>query len=273
MTNLDPLLERNHAFAGTGVHAELTPMPRLSLFVITCIDGRVDPARVLGLELGDALVLRNAGGRVTDEVIEEIAFVGHWQDRALRLRQGLSRAVHVAVDAQRIDRVDDRHTADERSDAARGALHPQPGGRVGDRRFGGRQPQIAQPGEQADELGGVTHLGLDRRRTLPSLDDRSLQVLLEAAVGCVACHGHAVPDRHALHPSTASIDASAAVSATPACCRVRRAVASYVRPRRCNRQPSTSLASSSMSSPSCQLPSAPRSYWRITPTGRKPTLT
>jgi carbonic anhydrase len=77
MTNLDPLLERNRAFAATGVHAGLTPMPRLSLFVVTCIDGRVDPARILGLELGDALVLRNAGGRVTREVIEEIAFIGH----------------------------------------------------------------------------------------------------------------------------------------------------------------------------------------------------
>ena len=77
MTNLDPLLERNRAFAATGVHAGLTPVPRLGLFVVTCIDCRVEPARVLGLELGDALVLRNAGGRVTREVIEEIAFIGH----------------------------------------------------------------------------------------------------------------------------------------------------------------------------------------------------
>jgi carbonic anhydrase len=77
MTNLDPLLERNQAFAATGAHEGLTPVPRLAMFVVTCIDSRVDPARIIGLELGDALVMRNAGGRVTHEVMQEIAFVGH----------------------------------------------------------------------------------------------------------------------------------------------------------------------------------------------------
>ena len=39
--------------------------PRLGLFVITCLDPRVDPAHFLGLALGDAIVVRNFGGRVT----------------------------------------------------------------------------------------------------------------------------------------------------------------------------------------------------------------
>ena len=43
--------------------------------LVTCMDGRVDPAHILGAELGDALVMRNAGGRVTGEVIDEIAFI------------------------------------------------------------------------------------------------------------------------------------------------------------------------------------------------------
>lgn len=77
MTRLDPLLERNRTFAETDAHAGLTPMPRLGVLVITCLEARVDPAEVLGLELGDALVMRNAGGRVTDEVERGIAFVGH----------------------------------------------------------------------------------------------------------------------------------------------------------------------------------------------------
>jgi carbonic anhydrase len=81
MAHIDPLLERNRGFAATGVHEGLTPIPRHQLFVISCIDGRVDPTRILGLELGDALVLRNAGGRVTDEVIDEIAFIGHLTER------------------------------------------------------------------------------------------------------------------------------------------------------------------------------------------------
>ncbi len=43
--------------------------------MITCLDPRVDPAHVLGLELGDAVVVRNVGGRVTPEVIEDVAFI------------------------------------------------------------------------------------------------------------------------------------------------------------------------------------------------------
>jgi carbonic anhydrase len=43
--------------------------------VVACLDHRVDPAIVLGLRLGDAPVIRNAGGRVTQAVIEDIAFL------------------------------------------------------------------------------------------------------------------------------------------------------------------------------------------------------
>ena len=76
MTNLSPFLDRNRHFATTGVHDGLTPMPNHQVFVITCMDGRVDPAHILGVELGDALVYRNAGGRVTDDAVREVAFVG-----------------------------------------------------------------------------------------------------------------------------------------------------------------------------------------------------
>ena len=75
MSNLSPLLERNHAFAQTGAHQGRSPMPQHQVFVVSCIDPRVDPAHILGVGLGDALVLRNAGGRVTDDVINEIAFI------------------------------------------------------------------------------------------------------------------------------------------------------------------------------------------------------
>jgi carbonic anhydrase len=46
------------------------------VFVITCLDPRVDPAHFLGLSLGDAIVVRNVGGRVTPEVINDVAFIG-----------------------------------------------------------------------------------------------------------------------------------------------------------------------------------------------------
>jgi len=76
MSNLNPLLDRNRSFAGTGAHEGLSPIPRRQLVIVTCMDGRVDPAHILGVELGDALVIRNSGGRVTNDVLQEIAFVG-----------------------------------------------------------------------------------------------------------------------------------------------------------------------------------------------------
>lgn len=75
-TNMDPALERNRAFAAEGGQQGAVVFPRLRLFVITCMDPRVDPAHFLGLSLGDALVVRNGGGRVTPEVINHVAFIG-----------------------------------------------------------------------------------------------------------------------------------------------------------------------------------------------------
>lgn len=75
MSNISPLLERNKEFASTGAHVGLTPVPKYKVFVVTCMDGRVDPAHILGVDPGDALVIRNAGGRVNDEVIREVAFI------------------------------------------------------------------------------------------------------------------------------------------------------------------------------------------------------
>jgi carbonic anhydrase len=69
-------LERNRAFAAAGGHEGAVLLPALQLFVITCLDPRVDPAHFLGLRLSDAMVVRNVGGRVTDEVIDDVAFIG-----------------------------------------------------------------------------------------------------------------------------------------------------------------------------------------------------
>jgi len=77
MSKLGPLLERNRTFAATGAHAGLAVMPRQPVFIVTCLDPRTDPAAFLGVELGDAPVIRNAGGRVTEEVINDIAFISY----------------------------------------------------------------------------------------------------------------------------------------------------------------------------------------------------
>ena len=74
--NIDHAHERNRAFAAAGGHEGAVVFPNLRLFVITCLDPRVDPAHFLGLGLGDAMVVRNVGGRVTREVINDVAYIG-----------------------------------------------------------------------------------------------------------------------------------------------------------------------------------------------------
>ena len=73
-SRMTPLLERNEQLARTFTPVPLA-LPAAQVIVITCLDHRVDPAITLGLRLGDAPVLRNAGGRVTQPVIEEIAYL------------------------------------------------------------------------------------------------------------------------------------------------------------------------------------------------------
>lgn len=80
---LDLALARNHAFAAAGAHEGASVFPALGLFVVTCLDPRVDPAHFLGLELSDAVVVRNVGGRVTREVIDDIAFIGQIAESVL----------------------------------------------------------------------------------------------------------------------------------------------------------------------------------------------
>jgi carbonic anhydrase len=81
--NIDPALERNRAFAAAGGHQGAVVLPNLRLFVITCLDPRVDPAHILGLGLSDAIVVRNVGGRVTPEVINDVAFISQIAENVL----------------------------------------------------------------------------------------------------------------------------------------------------------------------------------------------
>src|SRR3982751_4295331 len=76
MTRTAPLLEPNEQFARTYTPATLG-LPATRMIVVTCLDHRVDPAIVLGLRLGDAPVIRNAGGRVNQVVIDDIAYLAY----------------------------------------------------------------------------------------------------------------------------------------------------------------------------------------------------
>lgn len=68
---LDELLDRNRRIAEDS-GGELPTLPRRRLAVLACMDHRVDPATVLGLELGDAVVIRNPGGRVTPSFLQQL---------------------------------------------------------------------------------------------------------------------------------------------------------------------------------------------------------
>jgi carbonic anhydrase len=73
-SKMTPLLEHNEQFARTFTPVPLG-LPAAQVIVVTCLDHRVAPEIILGLKLGDAPVLRNAGGRVTPPVVEEIAYL------------------------------------------------------------------------------------------------------------------------------------------------------------------------------------------------------
>ena len=69
---LNELLEANARYAASFAGGHLQPEPARGLVVVTCMDARIDAADVLGLAPGDAHILRNAGGRVSDDVIRSL---------------------------------------------------------------------------------------------------------------------------------------------------------------------------------------------------------
>lgn len=69
---MDDLLSGNARHAETFADAGLSSRPARHLVVLTCMDTRLDPLAMLGLQVGDAHVLRNAGGRVTDDVLRSL---------------------------------------------------------------------------------------------------------------------------------------------------------------------------------------------------------
>jgi carbonic anhydrase len=81
--DMETALDRNRSFAAARGHEGAVVFPSLRLFVITCLDPRVDPAHFLGLRLGDAVIVRNVGGRITPEVINDVAFIGQILENVL----------------------------------------------------------------------------------------------------------------------------------------------------------------------------------------------
>src|ERR1700691_4973711 len=87
LNNLDHLLQRNKEFAarqsaaGTLMPSLPRALPNVKAIVIGCADMRVDPADILGIKPGEAVVMRNIGGRITPGLLEELGMLGRIGER------------------------------------------------------------------------------------------------------------------------------------------------------------------------------------------------
>ncbi|MDB5074902.1 MAG: carbonic anhydrase, partial [Chloroflexi bacterium] len=68
MSAADEFLQANQGYAANFTKGDLPMPPGRHVAVVACMDARLDPARALGLEEGDAHVIRNAGGRASDAI-------------------------------------------------------------------------------------------------------------------------------------------------------------------------------------------------------------
>lgn len=70
--NIPELIDRNRTYAADFHDAELQVQPTRNLAVVACMDSRIDTFAVLGLGNGEAHIIRNAGGVITDDVIRSL---------------------------------------------------------------------------------------------------------------------------------------------------------------------------------------------------------
>ncbi|HKY57751.1 MAG TPA: carbonic anhydrase [Aeromicrobium sp.] len=69
MTAFDDLLAANRAYAESFEYSGFDGIAKAGVAIVTCMDSRIDPLGMIGLAPGDAKILRNPGGRVTDQVL------------------------------------------------------------------------------------------------------------------------------------------------------------------------------------------------------------
>ncbi len=118
MADLTMLLDRNRSFAEQFEAGDLTIRPRMSTIILTCVDARVDPAHLFGLGLGEAVVIRNAGGRITRAVMGDLGILGVL-------------AANMPGSAMQPELVVTRHTDCEMSRLANPAIQEQVATRLG----------------------------------------------------------------------------------------------------------------------------------------------
>ena len=77
MSAIDEFLQNNEAFAESFDKGDLPLPPARKVAIVACMDARLNPYPILGLSIGDAHVIRNAGGVITDDEIRSLAISQH----------------------------------------------------------------------------------------------------------------------------------------------------------------------------------------------------
>lgn len=102
----DDVLTANDAYADAYVDEGLPGQAGRGLAVVTCMDSRIDPLRMLGLSKGDAKIMRNAGGRVTEDVLRTLVLATHLlgvqrvlvvEHTECKMASGTTEGVHAAI--------------------------------------------------------------------------------------------------------------------------------------------------------------------------------
>ncbi|MFM8329100.1 MAG: beta-class carbonic anhydrase [Actinomycetales bacterium] len=104
--SFDEIFAANEEFAKRFKSSELTGRAARELAIVTCMDSRIDPLGVVGMKPGDAKILRNAGARVTEDVLRTLVLATHLLNVArvlvmphtdCRMASGSEAEVHAAI--------------------------------------------------------------------------------------------------------------------------------------------------------------------------------
>ena len=106
MDRFDDLLAANKEFVSKFTSENLTGTAVKGLAIVTCMDSRIDPLHIVGMDAGDAKILRNAGARVTEDVLRTLVLATHLLgvNRVLvmphtdcRMASGEEHEIHAAI--------------------------------------------------------------------------------------------------------------------------------------------------------------------------------
>ncbi|QVQ52007.1 carbonic anhydrase [Spiractinospora alimapuensis] len=113
----DDLFEANAAYVEKFSLGGLEPVARRGLALVTCMDSRIEPLSALGLEPGDAKILRNAGGRVTDDTLRTLVLAVYLLevDRVLIMPHTQCKMASVSSDDEVHDFIRANYGVDTRS--------------------------------------------------------------------------------------------------------------------------------------------------------------